>query len=82
MIIMTVGCLLLVFFPLPEICLSTHVFCYQRYINLLLATVVKFGITIFKSILITYTTEVYPTTVRSLGFGWNMTVGRFGIILF
>lgn len=33
------------------------------------------------SILITYTSEVYPTVVRTLGYGLCMTVGKVGTIL-
>lgn len=40
---------------------------------------VKFGITIFANILITYTSEAYPTVVRTVGFGLVMTFGRLGI---
>lgn len=36
----------------------------------------KFGVAIFVNILITYTSEIYPTVVRTLGFGICMTFGR------
>eukprot|EP01016_Furgasonia_blochmanni_P028223 TRINITY_DN2965_c0_g3_i3.p1 TRINITY_DN2965_c0_g3~~TRINITY_DN2965_c0_g3_i3.p1 ORF type:complete len:633 (-),score=34.63 TRINITY_DN2965_c0_g3_i3:160-1950(-) len=81
MMIMTAGSLLLVFFPMPDECYVHLNTCYQQYVTLFLATVVKFGITIYSSILFTYTSEVYPTTVRSLGYGFNMTVGRFTNIM-
>ena len=38
-------------------------------------------ITIFGDILITYTTEVYPTVVRSHGLGLQLTAGKVGIVL-
>eukprot|EP01016_Furgasonia_blochmanni_P008425 TRINITY_DN13416_c0_g1_i2.p2 TRINITY_DN13416_c0_g1~~TRINITY_DN13416_c0_g1_i2.p2 ORF type:complete len:125 (-),score=15.72 TRINITY_DN13416_c0_g1_i2:59-433(-) len=79
--LMTFGCLLLVFVPNPANCVTNDDTCVHGYVTLLLSMLVKFGITIYSSILITYTSEVYPTEVRSLGYGFNMTIGRFGNIM-
>ena len=39
---------------------------------------VRFGITLYAVILITYTSEIYPTSMRSKAYGLCMTVGRTG----
>ena len=41
----------------------------------------KFAVTCFYSSLITYASEIYPTQVRSLGYGLTMTFGRIGTII-
>jgi hypothetical protein len=45
-----------------------------------LVVAIKFFNTIFYSGLIVYSSEVYPTPVRSIGFGFVTTFGRLGTI--
>ena len=42
---------------------------------------VKFFNTVYFSGLISYSSEVYPTTVRSLGCGFTLTFGRLGTVI-
>jgi hypothetical protein len=42
---------------------------------------VKFFITIFSTGLISYSSEIFPTDVRSLGSGFCLTFGRLGNII-
>lgn len=49
-------------------------------VSLLLATIGKFGISLFYSILITKTAELYPTCVRSIGYGISIITGNVGTI--
>lgn len=46
-----------------------------------LVVAIKFFNTIFYSGLIVYSSEVYPTPVRSIGFGFATTFGRLGTII-
>lgn len=48
---------------------------------ILFVLVIKFFNTVFFSGLISYSSEVYPTPVRSLGCGFTLTFGRLGTIL-
>jgi hypothetical protein len=67
------------FFPqIPLSCFHLTETCYQKAILMVLAMLVKFSITVFGDILITFTTEVYPTVVRSLGFGLCLSFGKIG----
>ena len=42
---------------------------------------VRFGITLYAVILVTYTSEIYPTSLRSKAYGLCMTVGRTGTFI-
>jgi hypothetical protein len=46
-----------------------------------LVIAIKFFNTIFFSGLIVYYSEVFPTTVRSIGCGFTLTFGRLGTII-
>ena len=41
---------------------------------------VRFG-TLYAVILVTYTSEIYPTSLRSKAYGLCMTVGRTGTFI-
>lgn len=50
------------------------------YITLFDIKVIKFNITLYNGILLTYTSELFPTVVRTLGYGLCMTSGKAGLI--
>ncbi|CAD8099970.1 unnamed protein product [Paramecium primaurelia] len=52
--------------------------CWQQILHLLSAILIKASITIYNSMLNTYTGEAYVTTVRSYGYGVCMTFGQLG----
>jgi len=79
-LIVTFSCLASYFLPIPEECLLEQSQCYQKTLLVLLAVIAKFGIGLFANILITYTSECYPTDIRALGLGLNLTVSRLGTI--
>eukprot|EP01016_Furgasonia_blochmanni_P009277 TRINITY_DN1383_c0_g1_i15.p1 TRINITY_DN1383_c0_g1~~TRINITY_DN1383_c0_g1_i15.p1 ORF type:complete len:392 (-),score=26.03 TRINITY_DN1383_c0_g1_i15:97-1272(-) len=74
-------CTLLIFFPIPEHCLLYETSCSEKTWNLIFVVIAKFSITVYLGVLLTYTGEVYPTVVRSSGYGICMTIGRSGSIL-
>lgn len=39
----------------------------------------KFSITIFSATIISYTTEIFPTKIRTIAFGLTISFGKFGI---
>jgi hypothetical protein len=47
----------------------------------LLFLIGKLGITASFAIVVVYTTELYPTAMRSIGVGASSTVGRVGAML-
>jgi hypothetical protein len=50
-------------------------------LEVLLFLIGKLGITSSFSIIVVYTTELYPTAMRSIGVGASSTVGRVGAML-
>mmetsp|Transcript_16896 Transcript_16896/g.14780 ORF Transcript_16896/g.14780 Transcript_16896/m.14780 type:complete len:225 (-) Transcript_16896:329-1003(-) len=64
-ILVTISCLMMVFFPIPDECYLEENSCYQKTFSVFFAITAKFAIALFANILITYTSEVYPTEVRA-----------------
>lgn len=58
-------------------CFLSKVFPYPT----IMAIVSKFSISIYYNILLNYTTEIYPTEVRSQATGFLMTVGRVSLLI-
>lgn len=79
LLVVSLACLFTYFLPVPEECYLGQG-CYQKTLSILLAVIAKFGIGLFANILITYTSESYPTEVRALGLGMNLTISRIGTI--
>lgn len=48
---------------------------------IILVSAIKFTNSIFFSALIPYSSEVYPTVVRSLGYGFTLTFGRMSTFI-
>jgi len=78
--LVTFSCLFIAFFKIPSECYDAEQSCMEKSFSVFFAMLVKFGISLFANILITYTSEIYPTVVRSLGYGLNMTAGRLGAV--
>ncbi|KRX06567.1 Major facilitator superfamily domain, general substrate transporter [Pseudocohnilembus persalinus] len=78
--ITSVCCILTIIIRIPDECYLPGESCIQKGLQVIFAQAIKFSITIFLSILITYTSEVFPTVVRSLGYGLCMTAGKGGTI--
>jgi hypothetical protein len=78
--IVTLSCLISYFLPIPDECLLEESQCYQKTFLVIIAVVAKFGIGLFANILITYTSECYPTDIRALGLGLNLTISRIGTV--
>lgn len=55
--------------------------CIQMLIMIFLVILIKFFNSVFFSGLIVYSSEVYPTVVRSLGYGFTLTFGRIATII-
>ena len=92
--LVSLSCLSIIFFPIPDECYLAVEGCYQKKVSVI-STIVsflfwkksltfkklaKFGLAFFASVLITYTSESYPTEVRTLGLGLTMSTGRLGAI--
>ena len=63
--------------------LLTTVSFMHFYINFVLYEkfqIIRFGITLYAVILVTYTSEIYPTSMRSKAYGLCMTIGRTGYL--
>jgi hypothetical protein len=56
-------------------------FCLEIVLMILLVSLIKFTNSIFFSALIPYSSEVYPTVVRSLGYGFTLTFGRMSTFI-
>lgn len=62
----SIGAFILIFAGgMPEECQFESVLCWQEVATLVIALLLKFSITFFAVILMTYTSEVYPTVLRS-----------------
>ena len=48
---------------------------------IILVNGIKFVNSIFFSALITFSSEVYPTVIRSLGYGFTLTFGRMSTFI-
>lgn len=72
--------LLLFIVKIPDQCYIEASMCYQEILTIFIAFLLKFSITFFAVILITYTSEFYPTTLRSQGYGMCMTIGHIASI--
>ena len=53
----------------------------SQNVTLILSTLIKFGISLYIVILITYTPEAYATSLRTKALGMCMLVGRLGSII-
>lgn len=82
---MAVGLGVFYFLTIPEQCYirDDDDFCKEELLSLLTGSVnngltqlVKIAIGVFQVLLLTYTPETYPTQVRSIGFGFCMSVGK------
>jgi len=78
--LVSLACLAIIFFPIPDECYLAVEGCYQKRVSLVSTILAKFGLSFFASVLITYTSESYPTEVRPLGLGITMSTGRLGAI--
>lgn len=52
-----------------------------RNMTIALGIIAKAGVTVFYGILMTYTSELYPTQLRSRAYGVCMVSGRFSMIV-
>ncbi len=92
-VIFFISCFLIFLFDIPSECYASDQDCYQKMATLILAIVKKkiknylifklkqssrICITMYSSVLITYTGEIYPTVVRSVGFGLASSFGKIG----
>lgn len=50
--------------------------CYEIAFMILLVCCIKFFSSILFAVLITYSSEAFPTVVRSLGYGFSISFGR------
>ena len=48
---------------------------------IILVSIIKLTNSVFFSALIPYSSEVYPTVVRSLGYGFTLTFGRMSTFI-
>jgi hypothetical protein len=67
---------------MPSECYFLGKTCIQKALIMLFAILIRFGISIYGNILITYTSEKYPTVVRSIGYGISITSGKISIFFF
>ncbi|KAL4449171.1 hypothetical protein ABPG74_015553 [Tetrahymena malaccensis] len=69
-------CISLIFLNIPENCYLDQQACIQKGLIVFSAMGIRFGISVFGGILMTYTSERYPTVVRSLGYGICIASGK------
>ena len=55
--------------------------CYQIVFMILLVCLIKFCSSILFALLITYSSEVFPTVLRSLGYGFSISIGRMSTFM-
>jgi hypothetical protein len=51
-------------------------FCLEVVLMILLVSLIKFTNSILFSALIPYSSEAYPTVVRSMGYAFSLAIGR------
>lgn len=73
-----IACVLLIFFSVPSECFPINKSCFQKTIAVFIGMTARFCITVYSSILLSYTGEIYPTVVRNLGFGICIGSGKLG----
>ncbi|EGR30923.1 major facilitator superfamily protein, putative [Ichthyophthirius multifiliis] len=71
-----IACVSLFFLQMPSQCYFLGQTCVQKALITLFAILIRFGISIYGNILITFTSEKYPTVVRSIGYGLSITSGK------
>lgn len=62
-------------------CLDDQQYCLLQTVETVCATLLKFSITIYYAILVTYTSESYPTAMRAKAYGLCMTFGKIGSVV-
>jgi hypothetical protein len=81
LLVATICCSLLWFVVIPNTCRMSGYTCFELIASVALIMLIKFFITTFYAGLQSYTPEIYPTDVRSLGLGFVLTLGRLGTVI-
>ncbi|EGR27677.1 major facilitator superfamily protein, putative [Ichthyophthirius multifiliis] len=66
---------------IPKECFIYYGFCFQEFLTIILVIFLKFAIMFFTVNLLTYTSESFPTVLRSQGQGICMIFGQIGSTL-
>ena len=74
------SCILLIFFHIPSDCYPDKAVCAQKTLAVFIGMAARFGITVFSSILISYTSEIYPSVVKNVGLGISVGAGKLGAL--
>uniref|UniRef100_A0A0K2UHE9 Major facilitator superfamily (MFS) profile domain-containing protein n=1 Tax=Lepeophtheirus salmonis TaxID=72036 RepID=A0A0K2UHE9_LEPSM len=76
---------LIIMLILSGSCLCIHPFLYFEsdlpWIRIVVSTMGRFGANCYYSILVLFTSEIYPTVMRNTGISLNYFISRFGCIL-
>ncbi len=79
LVLMIVCSVVLSKLQVESVCMGGN--CLQQDVETVCATLLKFGITIYIAILVTYTSEQYPTAMRAKAYGLCMTFGKIGSVV-
>lgn len=74
------SCISITFLKIPEGCFPEDNACVEKATNMILTIVIRFSITVYENILMCYTTEIYPTVVRGMGFSICKCGGKLGTV--
>lgn len=80
-LIVSICCVILYFITIPSHCMTKDAKCTEIIYTVIIILIIKFFITVFSTGLISYSNEIFPTDVRSLGSGFCLTFGRLGNII-
>ncbi|KAL4426920.1 hypothetical protein ABPG74_012920 [Tetrahymena malaccensis] len=74
-------CISFIFFQIPESCKSSDQTCWQKPFQSFMAALSRCIFSITFSLIVLLCGETYPTTLKSVGYGFNFAIGMIGSFL-
>ncbi|EAR83681.1 MFS transporter (macronuclear) [Tetrahymena thermophila SB210] len=74
-------CMSFYFYPIPQYCESDQATCWQKYLQGFMVSLARAITSLTFGLELLLCGELYPSTLKSLGYGMNLAVGYFGTFL-
>ncbi|EWS71491.1 MFS transporter (macronuclear) [Tetrahymena thermophila SB210] len=74
-------CISFIFFQIPESCKSSDQTCWQKPFQSFMAALSRCIVSLTFSLMVLLCGETYPTTLKSVGYGFNFAIGMIGSFL-
>ncbi|KAL4465356.1 hypothetical protein ABPG72_016757 [Tetrahymena utriculariae] len=74
-------CISFIFFQIPESCKNSDQSCWQKPFQSFMAALSRCIVSLTFSLMVLLCGETYPTTLKSVGYGFNFAIGMIGSFL-